>query len=294
MRVLVTGASGHLGPYLVRAFGSRPVVAWSGKSAGHSFNVPLQPVDLADVDQVAHEFRRVRPAAVIHAGAMAKVADCFRDPDRAEQVNVRATQLIANMTAAAKVRLVYISTDLVFDGERGGYVEEDRAAPLSVYGKTKLAAESAVLAAGAVVVRLSLLFGPSLNGRESFSYAAVSALQRRSPLPLFRDEWRTPLDPDTAARALVAVADSDFTGLLHVGGPERLSRLAMGLRLADFLGADPSWILPVTRDQVTAPEPRPRDTSLDSSKWRRLFPGQPWPTLEEALKGYSTLGAARE
>ena len=77
---------------------------------------------------------------------------------------------------------------------------------------------------------------------------------------------------------------SDFTGLLHVGGPERLSRLEMGQRLARFLGAGPAVIVPAGRADAPAAGPRPRDVSLDSSLWRRLFPALPWPTWEEALR----------
>jgi dTDP-4-dehydrorhamnose reductase len=83
---------------------------------------------------------------------------------------------------------------------------------------------------------------------------------------------------------LVALASAEVTGLLHLGGPERLSRLEMGLRLAAYLGADAGAICPARRDDLPAPEPRPRDVSLDSSQWRRLFPTQPWPTWDEALR----------
>jgi dTDP-4-dehydrorhamnose reductase len=76
---------------------------------------------------------------------------------------------------------------------------------------------------------------------------------------------------------------SDFTGLIHLGGPERLSRLEMGQRLAAALGLDPSVIVPAARASFPAAEPRPRDVSLDSSRWRSLFPAQPWPDWDEAL-----------
>jgi dTDP-4-dehydrorhamnose reductase len=85
---------------------------------------------------------------------------------------------------------------------------------------------------------------------------------------------------------MIAAAWSDVTGILHIGGPERMSRLEMGRRLAVLLRADPSVIAPIRRDQAPAAEPRPRDASLDSSRWRRLFPGLAWPTWEESLKDF--------
>jgi dTDP-4-dehydrorhamnose reductase len=100
---------------------------------------------------------------------------------------------------------------------------------------------------------------------------------------LFHDEWRTPLGLRTAARALLAVAGSDVAGLLHVGGPERMSRLEMGQRLAAHLGVPATGIEAVSR-RTAAGEPRPQDTSLDSTRWRDSLPTIPWPTFERELE----------
>jgi dTDP-4-dehydrorhamnose reductase len=287
MRFLVTGASGQLGGYLLRELSRQgePVTAWSGAQSGSLFGVLLRPVDLADPDSVARAFREARPAVVLHAGAVSQVAACFRDPVRARQVNAAGTACLTELAAEAGARLVLVSTDLVFDGTRGGYREGDAVAPLSVYGQTKADAERAVRAApGGVVARVSLLFGPPLVGRPSFFEDQAAALRAGRPCTLFTDEWRTPLGLQAAAEALLVLARSDFTGLLHLGGPERLSRFDMGRRLAAWLGCDPDVLMPVYRSSSSEPEPRPADVSLDSSLWRRLFPKQGWPTWEEALR----------
>jgi dTDP-4-dehydrorhamnose reductase len=288
MHVLVTGASGQLGGYLLRELADTgtPVTAWSGSRASRVLGVPLQPVDLADADGIAAAFREARPSAVLHAAALASVAECRRDPALARQVNTQGSALLAELASQAKARLLLVSTDLVFDGECGGYREADVPAPLSVYGRTKAEAEQAVLAVPrSVVVRVSLLFGPTHSGRPAFFDEQVAALRECRPVTLFADEWRTPLDLATAARALVAVLRSDVGGLLHLGGPERLSRVDMGRRLATYLGAEGASIVAATRDSVPSAEPRPRDVSLDASRWRELFPAQPWPRFEEALAG---------
>ena len=283
MRILVTGASGQLGAYLLRELRGADVTAWSGSSRGERFGVPLRPVDLADRDAVAAAFREARPDAVIHAAALARIADCRRDPEQARRVNTDAAALLGGLADAAHARMVHVSTDLVFDGEHASYREDDPPRPLSVYGRTKADAETAVLAAPrSAVVRVSLLYGPTLAGRPSFFDEQAAALRERRKVTLFADEWRTPIDLATAARALIAVARSDYTGVLHIGGPERMSRLAMGRRLAALLGADPSVIVAARREDAPAGEPRPRDTSLDSSRWRRLFPDMPWPSFEAA------------
>jgi dTDP-4-dehydrorhamnose reductase len=287
MRILVTGASGQLGGYLLRELRGRgaDVVAWSGSRPGDLFGVSLRPVDLADRDGVAAAFRAARPGVVVHAAALSSVAGCHRDPARAHAVNAGGSELLAELAEGAGARLLLVSTDLVFDGEHAPYTEADAPSPLSVYGRTKGLAEAAVLARGrAVVARVSLLFGLTVVGRPSFFDEQVAALREGRPCPLFADEWRTPLGLPTAARALLTLARSDFTGVLHLGGPERMSRLEMGRRLAAFLGADPSSLVATTRGTAAAPEPRPRDTSLDPSRWRALFPRQPWPAWDEALR----------
>jgi dTDP-4-dehydrorhamnose reductase len=273
MRVLVTGATGQLGSYLLRELCGHALIAWSGRTQGVRAGVTLQPVELADADAVGRAFREARPDVVIHTAALARVADTARDPVRAAAVNTAGTTTLAELAGAARARLIYVSTDLVFDGERGWYRESDLPAPLSVYGRTKRAGELPVLGIpGGVVIRVSLLYGPSIAGRPTFYDEQVMALRAGQPIRLFHDEWRTPLSLATAARALACVACSDFGGLLHLGGPERLSRLEMGQRLARSLGVASPAIRAVSRVTASAGEPRPRDTSLDASRFRTHFP----------------------
>jgi dTDP-4-dehydrorhamnose reductase len=220
---------------------------------------------------------------VIHTAAQARIADCQRDPDRAFAVNARAADLLAEEAARAGARLIHVSTDLVFDGSNPPYREEGEPSPLSLYGRTKAEAEKLVLAhPGTLVVRVSLLFGPALNGQESFFDQQTAALRAGRPITLFADEWRSPLALTTAARALLALVSHSVTGILHLGGPERMSRLEMGQRLAAFLGLPVEVITPALRP--TTGEPRPRDTALDSVRWRSLFPAHPWPLFEPALQ----------
>jgi dTDP-4-dehydrorhamnose reductase len=287
MRILLTGASGQLGAYVLRELvrAGLHVAAWSGTRAGSLEGVRLTPVDLSDRGATEAAFRTAHASAVIHAAAVATVSECLRDPDRAQRVNVDGTAAIAELAAATGTRLVHVSSDVVFDGAKGWYTEEDDCHPLSAYGRTKAAAEQAArLAPASVIARISLLFGPTRVGRPAFFDQQQAALREGRRVVLFEDEWRTPLGLATAAQALVCLARSDITGLLHLGGPERMSRYEMGLRLAAYLHADPSPIVAASRSSAAAAEPRPRDTSLDSSRWRALFPHHPWPAFEQAIR----------
>ncbi len=286
MRILVTGASGQLGGYLLRELHQRGLsaLAWSGSRAGELFGYPFQAIELADADAVSRAFAQSAPDVVIHAAAIAKISDCHRDPDRAHRVNVEATTRLSDLCRAARVRLVYVSTDLVFDGRRGNYREEDEARPLSVYGRSKLGGEQAALASPlGVVARVSLMYGPSIVGRPSFFDEQLLALRASRPIKLFTDEWRTPLDLPTASSSLVALALSEQTGLFHIGGPERLTRWQLGQEIVTWLGVGSGCIMAANQADVPAAEPRPRDVSLDSSKWRTAFPEHPWPGVRQAL-----------
>lgn len=294
MTILITGASGQLGCYVLRELqGNSDVVAWSGRRAGIRFGVPLQPVDLLRPDDVKRAFRGANPSVILHTAAMTRVAECYREPNLTWKVNVEGTKVLATLAAEMKAKLIYTSTDLVFDGQKGAYAETDPAHPLSVYGRSKLEAEKAVLdCPGAVVARMSLLFGPALDPEHGgfFDYLCNSLRQGKT-VNCFHDEWRTPLSLATAARMLLALARSDFAGVIHLGGPECMSRLEMGQRLARFLKVDEGLVRSVSRQSALAEEPRPRDTSLNCSKWRQEFPAHPWLSWDEAVQELFTAGA---
>jgi dTDP-4-dehydrorhamnose reductase len=287
---LLTGASGQLGSYMLREFAraDASAVAWSGSHQGERFGYPIRPIDLTNLDDVANAFASIAPRTVIHSAALSRLDQCFSDPNTARRINTQATQQLVELAAARNVRFVYVSTDLVFDGEGEWYTETDAASPTSIYGATKLEAERYVLDyANGVVVRVSLLFGPSLAGQESFFDKQSVALHEHKPCTLFKDEWRTPLSLLSAARGLMAVAATDYQGLLHLGGPERMSRLEMGQRLARSLGLDDSLLQAASRTDIEFPEPRPRDTSLDSRLWRSLCPKTPWPYWDDAIAEFT-------
>ena len=279
--VLVTGASGKLGAYVVRrlAGAGRPVVAWSGSQTGTVSGVELVPVDLSDSTLVKQAFSTSDPSGVIHCAALSAVGDCHRDPSRARSINAEATALLGELAD----RIVYTSTDLVFDGEQAPYSESDAPAPLSEYGRSKVGGEQALAGHNsAAVVRVSLLYGPSLFGQTGFFDQQMEALRQKRELRLFSDEWRTPLALDEAADGLVRVLDGGYEGLLHMAGPERMSREDMGRRLALFLGLEPALVESARQSDIKFPEPRPTDVSLDCSKARQILGWAP-ETYESGL-----------
>ena len=178
--LLLTGPTGYLGRRLAAAFsGTWRVFRASRTAAGEG----ALDLDLAKPDSIRKAFDRASPAVVIHTGAEADPDACERDPARAQAVNVDAVKTLAMLCGASRARLIHFSTDLVFDGERGWYTEADVPVPRGVYARGKLASEEAALvrAPGALVLRVSTLYGRPLGGRPSFVDIMHKNCLRESP-----------------------------------------------------------------------------------------------------------------
>ncbi|MBU0637589.1 MAG: SDR family oxidoreductase [Planctomycetes bacterium] len=273
---LVTGASGQLGSHLVRLLSERraaEVLALVGQSPHVRLGVPVHRVDLGDEAALRSFLAKRQPTHILHVGALTGVSDACARPAEAERVNVAATRILAEHATAWGARLVFSSTDMVFDGRSAPYRESDAPRPLSEYGRSKVAAER-ILANRemALVVRLPLMYGYPGLARETTFTRQISALRAGTPLRLFTDEFRTPLWLADAANALIALADSDLTGVIHVAGPERLTRFEMVARFAELLGINAPPLEPASRLSIEASEPRPEDLSLDAARFTRLFP----------------------
>ena len=286
-RWLVTGASGQLGSHVVRQLvqaGEAVLGVARGGGCGTP-GVETRAVDLSDLDQMREAVLAFRPTRVIHAGAMSAVGDCLANPALAQRCNVDATRVLAEAAGECGARLVFTSTDMVFDGTKPPYRDGDPTSPLSEYGRSKVRAEKALLAlTHTIVVRIPLMYGFALNGRKTTFSSQIAALEAGEPLKLFNDEWRTCVWLADAARALIGLARSDFAGLIHVAGPERLSRLELITRCAELLGAQNRNLVPISRLAAPASEPRPADLSLDGSRFNALLPSfVPGPLRAECM-----------
>jgi len=272
-RLLVTGASGFLGWNVCAEAVSRYEV--TGTVREHDVALPVGTVsvrvDLAVPDQVEALLDRVRPDLLIHCAALAAAAACEADPAASRRANVDVTRTLAGQCAARGVRLVFCSTDLVFDGLHAPYAEADPTCPVNVYGRHKAEAEQCVLGAGptGVVCRLPLLFGRGSAASGSILRGMVETLQAGGALRLFEDEFRTPTDGRSAARGLLAAALGEAR-LLHLGGPERLSRYDFGVRVVRAFGFSERQLLRCRQSSVPATAARPPDVALDSRLARRL------------------------
>jgi dTDP-4-dehydrorhamnose reductase len=243
-------------------------------------------VDLLEANDVARTVEALAPSRIVHAAALTHVAGAFHDPAGAKRINVDATEALAGLAARAGIRFALVSTEMVFDGEHAPYDEASAPSPITVYGRTKLAAEQVAMAghpANTVVVRVPLLYGFPAAPRNTTFGLQVRALQSGTPLRLFEDEVRSPLWLEDAAAAITTVVESDYTGLIHAGGPEALTRVEMGRLLARSLGLRNLAIIAASRSTADDPEPRPRDLTVNSARYIARFGGPAGRPMAEAL-----------
>lgn len=264
--LLLTGANGFLGRRLEPGLKAEYRIVGASRSAAGPGTAAL---DLASPSSIARVFDTVRPSVVLHCGAVADPDAAERDPGLARAVNADATRALARLCGGAKARLVQLSTDLVFDGEKGGYDEDDAPNPLSVYGRVKLEAEESclTLCPGALVLRVSSCYGRPLGGRSCFVDQLHASLSAGRPVPGFVDQWRSSTAgdqlPEVVSRLL---KDPDLEGVFHWGGADRATRFDMAVLFARVFGFDETLVHPSRAADQRFLAPRPRDASLDSSR----------------------------
>jgi dTDP-4-dehydrorhamnose reductase len=259
---LITGAAGLIGGYLVRS-ASRWVPDWEVRGLTRT------EVDLTDRAQMQRCWERHRPDLVIHCAALSRTGLCEQDPARARLINVEATRSLADL--ARDVPFAFLSTDQVFDGAKGHYVETDAVHPLNVYGQTKVEAEQAVLENPAhAVVRIALTAGTSPTRDRSFVEDMLRAAAKGMTPTLFTDEFRCPMPAGALVRALWEFAVQRRPGVYHLGGHERLSRWEIGELLAARFPELRGSIRPGSVADYQGP-PRPPDLSMRSDKMQALL-----------------------
>jgi dTDP-4-dehydrorhamnose reductase len=270
----ITGAGGFIGNYLVQ---TAPQFAprWRVRPLARG------QLDLLDFAAVRREFEKETPQLVIHCAAISTVAGAEADPKLARQVNVEVTKLLAEL--AVKIPFVFFSSDLVFDGRKGDYVEDDAPNPLHLYGETKVAAEQIVLKNPRhLVVRTSLNGGVSRAGNRGFNEQLRRSLQITKEMKLFTDEFRSPIPAAKTARAVWELSQKNCAGIYHVAGAEKLSRWQIGQLLVKRWPERRTKIEPGSVKDFPGLA-RALDTSLDISKAQTVL-SAPLPGLSEWLE----------
>jgi dTDP-4-dehydrorhamnose reductase len=268
--LLLTGASGFLGGDLLEKAAAR----WSLTAISNKKHHPgTFPLDLTHREACLAYVRAARPEVILHAAANANLDECERHPEAAIDINVTAVATLLEAANEVNARFILVSTDMVFDGSRGLYVESDVVHPLSVYGQTKVAAERLVMEAPGshLIARSALIYGRPRHNGSSFSQWIENRLQTGQMVPLYTDQFRSPIWVENLADMLLELADSEITGIVHCGGPDRIDRYAFALQLCRAAGYDAALLQPTSMHDTVSTAPRPVDVSLNISRASALL-----------------------
>jgi len=279
MKLLVIGGGGQLGSKIIEKAKDRFDVCATYMTR----EPPLDPskiyrVDKTDREGVATLLKRLKPNVVIDTAALHSVDYCETRKDETWAVNVDGTKNVAEACKKHDAKMVFVSTDYVFDGAKGNYVEEDPPNPINYYGLSKLEAERVIAQTceNYVIARPSVIYSwvppvqrqlQSSSGKPlNFAMWLIQKLSNKEPVKIVIDQYGSPTLADSLAKTLVRLSESDHNGTYHIAGRTRLSRYDFAVKIARRLGLDESLILPITTDQLKQLAKRPMDSSLNVEK----------------------------
>ncbi|MBL0278455.1 MAG: SDR family oxidoreductase [Anaeromyxobacter sp.] len=281
---LIIGATGQVGSHAasaLRAAGWSVIRAGNSRAGGRTIRV-----DVADPESVRRAVRDASPGLCVLAGGMTAVDRCEQEPSVAEQVNARGPEVVAGVCRDVGAKLVFLSTEYVFDGTAGPYGEEDPVCPISIYGRTKLAGERAVLAADAsnLIVRTTVVYS-FRRGDKNFLMQVLEKLSRGEAMSVPSDQVSSPTYAPALGCAIAAVAE-EASGTLNIAGPEAMPRLDFARRIAVAFGLDTTLLRGVTTRELGQVAPRPLQAGLRTEKLHQhgLIPVGAADALPDALR----------
>jgi dTDP-4-dehydrorhamnose reductase len=290
VRILVTGGNGLVGTKVLERLladgAHQPIGAYHRERTNQYLGeIPVVWLDVTDPASVVQALDDAKPNAVIHAGAFTNVDAAERDRDLARAINADGTANIARVCAERGIRLIYLSTEYVFDGTAGPYRETDPVNPLGWYAQTKYAGEQAVAAAGGnwAVARTTVVYGYAPHVRSNFVLWLVGELRAGRRVRIVEDQIGSPTLADNLAAMVIALAEKVRIGIFNAAGADVISRLDFSRRIAETFGLDPGLIDPTTTASLGQAAPRPLRAGLVMSKLRATFPDVPILSVTEGL-----------
>jgi dTDP-4-dehydrorhamnose reductase len=286
MKVFITGGSGLLGQYLnMRLSQSREILTVYNNNIGNCGRFNSVKLDIGNTKKLKEVFVSFLPDVVIHTGAYSRPEICDNlSREEVFRINVGATADISVLCEKHKCLLIFSSTDLVYDGNRGSMLKEDAEIfPLSLYAESKFEAEKVIKAnlGDFVILRTSLLYGIGLSDSVNNFHKMYDNFKAGKPSRLFCDQFRTPLSLIDAAELIAQILTKDMRGeIINFGGRERVSRVELGEILCDVAGFDKSLIEKISMGDVPGLLKVP-DVSLNTDKLRSY--GIEQKSIEESI-----------
>jgi len=288
--LLITGVTGVPGYNAFRYFHEkypnhvtaiRPVRYWPLRGEG------IVPLDIEDHEGLASLLKRKKFKSVLHAAGSCALKSCEMNPELAYHVNVQSVLNVLKMIGRCDVRLIFLSTDLVFPGRTNGlYTEEDDVSPVTVYGKTMVKAEEVVLQnyPAAAIFRISLPMGMSANGHAGAIDWILSRFKKYKPATLYYDEVRTPFYCEDFNNIAELFLGNKMSGIFHLGSHRPLSLYQIGQIINKIGGYPPQLLKGCMRHEAGPVPPRAGNVSMSNKKLISALGRDPfrlWPYWEE-------------
>lgn len=273
MRVLITGATGYLGSAMLEQVPTGIEVIATGHTRGQI------PLDITDPVAVRNAIHHHRPDTVVHLAAVSMTAAAAADPRQAVAVNVAGARNVAEATGRTDIRLVALSSDVIFDGKEAPYDEQAVPRPINQYGQSKLAGEEAITDVhdSPLILRTSVLVGRNRADRYPFTMFILQQARNGLPVELFENERRNFYPVTRAAAAVWECTTNDVSGFLNIAATTSASRFEFGQRLLKTAGLDPGLAIP-----ITGPPDRPSDLTLIVDRAQRVL-ATPMPTIDDVI-----------
>jgi dTDP-4-dehydrorhamnose reductase len=267
-KILVTGANGLLGQKVTEIFKHESshtlLLTDLQDKAEESGGFEYFPMDLTKKDDVKEAVKNYKPDIIINCAAYTNVDGCETERELSWKVNVDAVKNLIIAARSTGSKIIQISTDYIFDGKTGNYSEQSKPNPLSYYGKSKLAAENALVTSGIsyVIVRTMIIYGTGKNLRANFAVWLINMLSTKQPVTIVDDQFGMPTMVDDLAWGLVKIVDMEKSGIYNICGSEYLSRYEFAVKLASIYGYDENLIKPIKTSDLNQAAERPMNSSF--------------------------------
>ena len=270
MKILVTGGSGLLGSAVSLYFKDYfDVIATYQKHKVAIEGCRSIYLDITDAKATINLINKIKPNFIIHTAALVGINICDKEPELAYKVNVEGTKNIVDASKKTNLKIIYISTDYVFDGKKGMYNESNKVNPINYYGKTKLEGEKLIDIKNNIIIRTSIYGLNIVKVKNNFSSWIIDELSNNKQISVFTDQFNSMMLVNNCAEALKEIVDKDFTGILNIASSERTSKYDFAIKLAEIFDFDKELIKPIKNNEVEGYEKRPSDVSLDVSKAKK-------------------------
>ncbi len=285
MKVLVTGSNGLLGSFLVNEltnYGHHVIATGKGSSRLQTNTAPgilvYRELDITDAIWVEEVICSTRPEVIIHAAALTQADYCETNMAECWDVNVTATRFIIEAARKVSAFLIYVSTDFIFDGKNGPYIETDPPAPVNYYGCSKMVAEKSVMESGLSwsIARTVLVYGNSPSvARSNIITWAAEKLQKGERIRVVSEQHRTPTFTGDLAKGIRMIAEKKAPGIFHLSGKDFMTPYDMAIATAEYLQLDKNLIEKVDAAVFSQPATRPLKTGFIIDKARKVLGYEP-------------------